>query len=96
MQVVMGRRWHHCQLADRLGVRPAAVTLDSSLRRVWPDGTLGCPHPGPLYPQTQVPGSRLSLRAGERLLLLHADRRGSLVGCPAELAQPPLPARAAV
>lgn len=60
----------------------------------WPDGSLGCPKPGMMYTQALVPGYRVQIRAGERVLDYHASQRGYFVLCPAQTSQEPIPAGA--
>ena len=48
-------------LAKRLGVDAARVTLVSSEEVTWSDGSLGCPEPGMMYTQALVPGARIIL-----------------------------------
>lgn len=51
-------------LAARLGIEPAEVTVVSSTEVTWPDGSLGCPEPGMFYTQALVNGTRTVLEAG--------------------------------
>ncbi|WP_157630890.1 hypothetical protein [Kribbella catacumbae] len=63
-------------LANRLGVDPAQVTLVSSTEVTWPDGSLGCPKPGMHYTQALVPGGRIVLEAnGTRYNYHYGDRQ---------------------
>lgn len=48
-------------LAKRLGVDAAQVTVVSSEEVTWPDGSLGCPEPDMRYTQALVPGNRTVL-----------------------------------
>jgi len=48
-------------LAKRLSVDAARVTLVSSEEVTWSDGSLGCPEPGMMYTQALVPGARIIL-----------------------------------
>ncbi len=50
-------------LAGRLGIPEAEITVHSSETVVWPDGALGCPQPGMAYPQVLVDGYRILLSA---------------------------------
>lgn len=54
-------------LAGRLNVEAAAITVLSVERVTWPDGSAGCPQPGMMYPQM--------LTQGSRIVLEHAGRR---------------------
>jgi hypothetical protein len=44
------------QLAKYLKVSPDALKLQSANAKEWPDGSLGCPEEGMVYPQVLVPG----------------------------------------
>ncbi|WP_329000435.1 hypothetical protein OHA18_39120 [Kribbella sp. NBC_00709] len=48
-------------LAKRLGVDAAQVTVVSSEEVTWSDGSLGCPDPDMRYTQALVPGTRTIL-----------------------------------
>ena len=48
-------------LAERLGVPPAAVTTHAAVLVRWPDGSLGCPQPGMSYAQVVTDGFVLEL-----------------------------------
>lgn len=78
--------------AIRAGVPAEQVSVETSQAVTWPDSSLGCPQPGLSYAQVLVPGWRVQLRAGGKLLDYHLGRRGNWLRCPADRAQPPLPA----
>lgn len=59
-------------LAKRLGVEAAQVTVVSSSEVTWSDGSLGCPEPGMNYTQALVPGSRIILEAAGKQYHYHA------------------------
>jgi hypothetical protein len=44
------------QLALYLKASPAALMLQSANAQQWPDGALGCPQAGQVYPQVVIPG----------------------------------------
>ena len=44
------------RLAQHLGVSADALMLQSANHQEWPDGAIGCPKPGQLYPQVITPG----------------------------------------
>jgi hypothetical protein len=44
------------RLAQHLGVPANSLMLQSANQKDWPDGALGCPQPGQLYPQVVIPG----------------------------------------
>jgi len=66
----------------RAGVAAGQLAVVSSEKVTWSDGALGCPQPGRMYTQSLVPGYRVWMRAGERLLVYHAAESGELVLCP--------------
>ena len=56
----------------------------------WSDGSLGCPEANRFYTQALVPGYRVRIDAAGKLLVYHANARGSWVLCPADRARPPV------
>jgi hypothetical protein len=50
-------------LAARLGIDVAQVTVVSSTEVTWPDGSLGCPQPGMHYTQALIEGTQTILEA---------------------------------
>jgi hypothetical protein len=44
------------RLAQHLGVPAESLMLQSANKQEWPDGALGCPEPGKVYPQVIIPG----------------------------------------
>jgi hypothetical protein len=62
--------------ASRAGVPVSEVTLVSAEAVTWPDGGLGCPLPGMVYPQVVVDGYQVIVEADGRTY----DYRGSSVG----------------
>jgi hypothetical protein len=44
------------RLAQHLGVSADTLMLQSANHQEWPDGAIGCPKPGHLYPQVITPG----------------------------------------
>ena len=79
--------------AQRSGVAPERLRVASAQAVTWPDGSLGCPLPGRMYPQALVPGWRIVIAAaGGAPLNYHAGQRGGWVWCPPERATPALPA----
>jgi hypothetical protein len=59
-------------LAQRLSVDVAQVSLVGAWEVTWPDGSLGCPKIGILYTQALVDGMRIRLRAGEQEYEYHS------------------------
>jgi hypothetical protein len=62
--------------ASRANVPVSEVTLISAEAVTWPDGGLGCPLPGMVYPQVVVDGYQVIVKAGGKSY----DYRGSSVG----------------
>lgn len=60
-------------LAKRLGVDAAAVTVISSTEVTWPDGSLGCPEPGMRYTQMLVNGNRTVLEVDGKQYAYHSS-----------------------
>jgi hypothetical protein len=47
------------RLAQYLGVQAGDLVLQSANQQMWPDGALGCPQEGQVYPQVVTPGFQL-------------------------------------
>ena len=75
--------------ARRTGTDRASLEVESAVAVTWADGSLGCPQPGMSYTMALVPGYRIKVRAGERVLDYHASGRGYFVLCPAGMAVEP-------
>lgn len=58
-------------LARRLSIGPDAVVFVKLKEVVWPDGSLGCPRPGMMYPQVLQDGVVIVLRAEGRSYRYH-------------------------
>ena len=76
--------------ASRTRLEKAALTVEGAEDVTWADGSLGCPSPSLSYTMAQVPGYRIRVRAGDRVLDYHANRRGHFVLCPSERAVDPV------
>jgi hypothetical protein len=64
-------------LAGRLALPPERIEFLELKSMLWPDGGLGCPRPGMVYPQVQQDGYLIRLRAGKREFEYHGGgRRG--------------------
>ena len=50
---------------------------------IWSDGALGCPKPGEMYTQAQVPGYWIVLKSGERQYDYRASEKGHFRRCSA-------------
>ena len=59
-------------LARRLSIDTAAVSVQAVRAVVWPDRSLGCPRPGMAYPQVPQDGLLITLRAAGRDFAYHA------------------------
>jgi hypothetical protein len=66
----------------RSGLSADKLAIVSAEKTTWNDGALGCPQPGQMYTQAIVPGYRVWVRAGERMLIYHTSESGELVLCP--------------
>jgi len=80
-------------LADaskQTGLDRESLEVLSAVSVTWPDGSLGCPKPGMMYTQALVPGYRVQIRAGERVLDYHASQRGYFVLCPTGISTAPV------
>jgi hypothetical protein len=71
-----------------------ALDVLSAESVTWPDGSLGCPQPELMYTQALVPGFRVRIKAGERVLDYHASQQGRWILCPAHASQDPVPGAA--
>jgi len=58
-------------LARRLGVDPAAISVAEAVTVVWPDGSLGCPRPDMQYTQVLHDGFLIRLQAQGRMFAYH-------------------------
>ncbi len=69
-------------LAQHLGVSADQLTLQSAAPQQWPDGSLGCPGDGMVYPQVITPGFLLTLTDNARTYALHTgERKEQIVLC---------------
>jgi hypothetical protein len=68
-------------LAQRTGADISAVEVVAALAVVWPDGSLGCPKPGMIYPQVQIDGVLVQLRTGGQVFSYHGDGQRELSLC---------------
>ena len=69
--------------AKRSGLPPAQLRLIDAEFVTWSDGAAGCPEPGVMYTQALVPGVRIRIQAGAKVLNYHGARRGGVAFCPA-------------
>ena len=82
------------EASRQTGLDRESLEVLSAEAVTWPDGSLGCPKPGMMYTQALVPGYRVQIRAGERVLDYHASQRGYWILCPAQASEEPLPGAA--
>lgn len=68
-------------LAGRLGIASDRISVVSAEAVSWPDGSLGCPQPGMMYPQVITEGYRVILAAEGKEYAYHGDDRGELFYC---------------
>jgi hypothetical protein len=61
-------------LAQRLNIDPAAISVVRVEEVDWPDSSLGCPRPGMNYLQVLTNGTFIQLSAGGRLYNYHSGR----------------------
>jgi hypothetical protein len=59
-------------LAQRLSTQVDQIELLEVAAVVWPDGGLGCPHPGVVYTQVPRDGLLIRLRVGKRTYHYHS------------------------
>jgi hypothetical protein len=52
------------EAAELAGVAPEDVVVVTGQEMVWSDGSLGCPEPGQVYTQAEVPGYWVVVEAG--------------------------------
>jgi hypothetical protein len=78
--------------SKRSGVAAEQLTVVSAEKVTWTDGALGCPQPGRLYTQSIVPGYRVWMRAGQKMIVYHTNESGDqVVVCPSAGVRPAKP-----
>ncbi len=77
-------------LARRLSISDAGISLLRAEVVNWSDSSLGCPQPDMAYAQVITPGYLVVLQAGGKQYEYHAGRSGPAVYCPNPM--PPSPA----
>lgn len=63
------------------GLQRADIEVERAESVIWPDGALGCPEPGIMYTQAQVPGYWVVLNAGDRQYDYRASAKGQFRRC---------------
>jgi len=79
-------------LATRLAVAPDVIELLEAWAVVWPDGSLGCPQPGMIYPQVQVDGIVIRLGVAGVAYQYHGGGRRAPFLCETPIPLESLPA----
>ncbi|MDQ2781859.1 MAG: hypothetical protein M3Y26_04900 [Actinomycetota bacterium] len=59
-------------LCARLGLSFDEIRVVSAESITWPDRSLGCPHPGMVYPQVMVDGAKVVLEANGHRYAYHS------------------------
>ncbi len=68
-------------LAKRLNLDTADITVTEARHVMWPDSSAGCPTPGYEYMQMRMAGVLIRLDAGGRTYQYHSAKRGSAFLC---------------
>ncbi|HMQ35537.1 MAG TPA: hypothetical protein PKD53_32820, partial [Chloroflexaceae bacterium] len=68
-------------LAGRVAAAPGSFSVVTAEAVSWPDGSLGCPQPGLMYPQVITEGFRVVVEADGAEYAYHGDDRGQFVYC---------------
>ncbi len=69
------------RLAAYLGVKEEALTVQSAEAKQWPDGAIGCPQPGMMYPQIVTPGYLIVFSANGQTYEVHTGREDLIILC---------------
>lgn len=77
------------ELAQRIEIDDAEISVIEAEFVTWPNGALGCPSPNMMYTQALVPGYRIRLRADGSVHDYHGAKDGPPAHCPADRARPP-------
>jgi hypothetical protein len=78
-------------LAERLGLDPAGISVIRSGPVTWRSGALGCPKPDMNYTMALVPGVQIILQAGNTTYHYHAATGRQPFYCPANQVESPSP-----
>jgi hypothetical protein len=76
--------------ARQTGIERARLTVLEAQAVTWQNGSLGCPEEGMAYTDALVPGYRVRIQAGDRVLDYHASARGGVMLCPEGRAVDPI------
>ena len=78
-------------LVERETLRREDIEVERSESVIWSDGSLGCPEPGIMYTQAQVPGYWIVLRSAGKQYDYRASEKGQFRRCKVfSRAQPPV------
>jgi hypothetical protein len=69
-------------LASRLQIDAAGITVLKTEVAIWPNAALGCPRPEKVYPVGRVPGFQIWLEANGITYLYNTDYNGQVILCP--------------
>jgi hypothetical protein len=70
-------------LVAQEGLQRDSIEVDRAESVIWPDGALGCPKPGEMYTQAQVPGYWVVLKSGGKQYDYRASGKGYFRRCTA-------------
>jgi hypothetical protein len=68
-------------LAERLGLGTGDITILRVEAVSWADTSLGCPAPGVVYAQVEVPGYSIELLARGEAYMYHTDSGDTVLLC---------------
>jgi hypothetical protein len=68
-------------LAGRISIPAAGISLVESVAVTWPDTSLGCPAADMMYAQILTPGYRIVLSAGDKHYEYHTGHNQAVVFC---------------
>lgn len=71
-------------LSMRLSLDPRLVRVILAEDTLWPDAALGCPRPGEVYAQQEVPGYRIILEGNGQIYIYHTDADKAVILCTEE------------
>ncbi len=75
------RQQSRSDLATRLHLDEAAITVVEARPVVWPNSSAGCPKPGYMYTQMLTEGVLIRLQARGRIYHYHTGAKGPAVFC---------------
>jgi hypothetical protein len=66
-------------LAEELQIAKEDIEVDTVRAVDWPDSSIGCPQPGRSYLQVITPGHKITLRANDRIFVVHESGQKAFV-----------------